>query len=117
MASDITPQVPQTPEGEALPAAPVSRGPKIFFGPKGLRVVWRVLIYLVLVILLSRMTAFIRPVQRLLSHLAAGDVTPFPVIVVEGARALAILVAAAIMGLVEGKSLADYERRLRQRSG
>jgi uncharacterized protein len=120
MASDITPNISSTPMSET---APVSSGPqKIFFGPKGLRAGWRILIFILLVVgmsfALNLVLPRIPPVRHFLQSPEVKDpTTAVGSIVSEGVAALLVILAAAIMTLIDKRSFADYGLPLRQAFG
>jgi len=91
---------------------------RVLIGPKGLRWPWRVLMFLALVYTMSFALDLIRPLRHFLDLLLTSpEETPLPVIVVEGKRALLVIVAAAIMRILENRPFADYGLPLKQAFG
>src|SRR5689334_2166028 len=93
-------------ETEPITPAPPSGGLKaVFLGPNGLRAGWRLLIFLAMVLAFSVAT------QPLAGRLVTGLATDFSaknVIVSEIFVLAVVLLAAAIMGKFEKRTLADY---------
>jgi membrane protease YdiL (CAAX protease family) len=119
MASDSTPNISSTPPDEPTPTAPVSSGPKwVFFGPKGLRAGWRILIFITLVVALSAGLFRIKPLERFIQSLGVrGTMTPLATIAGEVLTVVAVIVAAAIMTIIEKRSFADYGLPMNQAFG
>jgi CAAX protease family protein len=91
----------------SIPAPPtptlVSRVKWVFWGPNGMRALWRLVLFLALVF------AIRIPVNRLMD--VSGRITEFTaktVLVQDGAAFLVVLIASAIMGAFEKRSLATY---------
>lgn len=117
MASDVTPDVPSTPASETAPAPPASSGPNpVLFGPKGLRAGWRILLFIGLIMALSYGQIHIKPLRHFIQEIIAaqGAESPAPVIVVEGLKALIVLLAAFIMTFIERRSFAAYGMPMNQ---
>jgi CAAX protease family protein len=119
MASDITPNISSAPGSEPTPAAPVSSGPTwVFFGPNGLRAGWRILIFLALVMAMGSVLGRIKPLQHFIQSLGVkGTMTPLATIAGEGISALLVIVAAAIMTIIDKRSFADYGLPMNQAFG
>jgi len=94
------------PEPEFTPAP--TRGSavrSIFVGQHGVRAGWRLLIFLALVVALFAASA---PLQQWLVHRLGASFSPPVVIVGECITFAVILIASAIMGRFEHRSVADY---------
>ena len=78
----------------------------IFIGSQGLRAGWSVLVFLILFVALN--TAFDTAI--FLAHLVGtpDEFTPGPQFFAEAGSLLALLIAAAIMGLIEGRRIPAY---------
>jgi membrane protease YdiL (CAAX protease family) len=116
MESDVTPSVPPN---ETAPAPPASSGPNpVLFGPQGLRAGWRILMFIALVVALGYID-HIQPLRHFIQEVTAapGEESPAPVIVVEGLRALTVLLAAFLMTFIEKRSFADYGLPMNQAFG
>ncbi len=86
------------------------------FGPNGLRAGWRILIFVVLLLGITWLIAL--PLRRTLIGLQPDAViTPAGTILGEGIQVVALLIAAAVMTKIEGRSFSDYGLPLRQAFG
>jgi membrane protease YdiL (CAAX protease family) len=120
MAPDVTPNAPSTPASETAPVPPASSGPNpMLFGPQGLREGWRILMFIALVAALRYVQLHIQPLRHFIQEVTAaqGEEAPAPVIVVEGVRALIVLLAAFLMTRIEKRSFADYGLPMNQAFG
>jgi uncharacterized protein len=106
MASRITPNISSTPVAET---APVSSGPqKIFFGPKGLRAGWRILIFLMLVVVLRYGVGAIRPLGRWARSLNSNGQTAAVIALTELINVVVVFAAAGLMTFIDKRTFADY---------
>ena len=89
------------------PIAPSNSTQQIFVGPQGLRAGWRLLIFFAILVVLA-MAA--RPLGRIIAHKynMGTDFSAPNVIMGESLTFLLLLIATAIMGRFEHRSLADY---------
>jgi uncharacterized protein len=119
MSSDITPNISNTPAGEPPPAAPESSLlNRIFLGPKGLRAGWRILLFLAICVAIFFGLSLIKPLQHFLqSQSVKGGVPPLLAILAELYQLIPVILAAAIMTLIEKRSFADYGLPLNQAFG
>lgn len=78
---------------------------EIFIGPNGLRAGWRLLIFLALLAVLLGASY---PLQKLIGRYFGTDFSAINVIVGESAIFAIVLIATAVMGKVEHRSLAEY---------
>jgi len=114
MAFDATSGIPSEGVGESAPASPARMN--AFFGPKGLRAGWRILIFLGLTVGIGAALSIpLKVIPGAKAYLAAiadhqkhGIITPLDALLSEGLAVLAVLGAAAIMTLIEKRSFADY---------
>jgi uncharacterized protein len=114
MAFDVTSGIPNEGVGESAPASPARMN--AFFGPKGLRAGWRILIFLGLTVGIGAALSIpLKVIPGAKAYLAAiadhqkhGIITPLDALLSEGLAVLAVLGAAAIMTLIEKRSFADY---------
>jgi membrane protease YdiL (CAAX protease family) len=83
----------------------------IFIGPQGLRAGWRLLIFLAIVLVLGAGVSLFQ--ARLIRRLGSGF-SPTNVIIGETLLFGVVLIATAIMGRFECRSLADYGLPVRQ---
>jgi membrane protease YdiL (CAAX protease family) len=83
----------------------------IFIGPQGLRAGWRLLIFLAIVLVLGGAVSLLQ--ARLIRRLGSGF-SPTNVIIGETLLFGVVLIATAIMGRFERRSLADYGLPARQ---
>jgi len=85
---------------------------QIFLGPHGIRAGWRMLIaiflFLAIVTVLQAGLRRIPPLRAWLHAQPKGVMTPGALLFGEGTAALALLLAALIMTVIEKRSLADY---------
>jgi len=108
------------PEAHSSPPNPGGRAPtehpmtRVFLGPGGLRVGWRLVIavsiWLLLLRVLSTAIIFIPGVRDTLRRMATGTVvlTPTIVLLSEGVLTAAALLAGFVMSRIEGRSFAEY---------
>jgi membrane protease YdiL (CAAX protease family) len=117
MALGGTPNVPSAPASETAPASSGPNPP--LFGPPGQRGVWRIVMFMALVVALRYVQHHIQPLRHFIQEVTAaqGEESPAPVIVVEGVRALIVLLAAFIMTRIEKRSFADYRLPMNQAFG
>ena len=109
MASDLSSNPADMPPSETLPPAPAAAPNTIFYGPKGLRPVWRILIFLAICMALFVGIGAIKPLQTFLRSLAPKNtLTPLSTLVSEGISAAVVLIAAAIMTRIDKRTFADY---------
>ncbi len=113
MAPEDTPGDSATRGSETAPAAPVpSLGNKIFLGPNGIRAGWRMLIAIALfvffLILMQVVLRSIPPVGAWLRAQPKNEFTPGTMLFGEALQALALVLAALVMTLIEKRSFADY---------
>jgi uncharacterized protein len=94
--------------GEHPQSSPIRR---IFFAPDGLRVVWRLTLFIALVMALRSAVTF--ALHAFHVHLRATDFTARSEIVRDGLAFLVVLGATAIMGAFEKRSVGDYGLPLR----
>jgi uncharacterized protein len=114
MSSDVTPGISDAAVSRSAPASPGRNN--AFYGPKGLRAGWRILIFLALSIAigvaLSVPLAVVPGVKDYVASIADrqkhGIITPLDTLLGEGFAVVAVLAAAAIMTLIEKRSFADY---------
>ena len=107
---EVDPASPQLPE----PEKPY-RGLKwIFVGEQGLRAGWSMLIFLVLFLVVSSGLAAVFVRLHLLG--AGGSLTPRSALLGELLPVLAMLAAASVVALIEGRSILDYNLRGSRRS-
>ncbi len=99
---------PPTPEASsqpmAIPSAPNAPNP-VLFNDRGLRAGWRLLIYILLVIVMSGAIGFV--VRRIHPH-APGFPTPSAMLVQELISFFLVFGAALIMSRIERRSPGDY---------
>jgi len=108
MASDSTPSLSSTPAGPP-PAAQQSRLYWILYGPKGLRAVWRIVLFILLVFALNQGLRLIKPLTRFIHSVSVkNELTPLSVLLSEGLSVVLVLAAAAIMTLIDKRTFADY---------
>jgi uncharacterized protein len=101
LASDLTPKISPSP----VPSAVQS----LFFGPKGLRSGWRVLFFILLTLVLSEPLRLIPPLLRFMRSLGVkGQMTAPQTLVGEAIGVAIVIVAAAIMRLLDKRTFADY---------
>lgn len=109
--SQRTPSSPSEPGGHPPNEHPLTR---VFLGPDGLRVGWRLVIavsvWLVLLRVLSTALIWIPAVRETLRRMATGPVvlTPAIVLLSEGILAAAAVLAALVMSRIERRSFAEY---------
>jgi len=110
MGSESTPNLSSPPAGVPPGRADApSRLDWLLFGPKGLRPVWRIISFIALVYGFSLVADLIGPVRHAFARVVSDpQVGPVPVIVIELARAIEVLAAAAIMALLEKRPFAEY---------
>jgi hypothetical protein len=114
MSSDVTPNIPSESFGQTAPAA--QKPNNAFYGPKGLRAGWRIVIFLAifigLAVTLSVGIALIPAVRQgalqAQANSRSGVVTAGSVLGSEATIVFALLVAAAIMTFIDKRSFADY---------
>ena len=100
------------PAEPAPPAQPVTeyepyRGLRwIFIGPQGLRAGWSVFVFFILLRYLSRGIGTVLSSAHLIG--SADDFSPGPVFFGEAGGLLALLIAVAIVGLLEGRRIPAY---------
>jgi len=96
----------------AIPPPPASENSfrTVFVGPQGLRAGWRLLVFVVLVVVLF--TAAL-PLQKLLARRLGSGFSPPSVIVGEAINFGIILLATLIMGRFQRRTLSDYGLPLR----
>lgn len=110
------------------PAAPgrVSQSPSgiklLFVGPRGLRAVWRLLIFIGLLLILFGGTALVRTgglqgLRKAHNHLSNVTVTPFKLGVSEAIAFAILCLATAIMARLEHRKFSEYGLPLRQALG
>jgi uncharacterized protein len=110
MSDDIH-RIPSNPRGGPPNEHPMTR---IFLGPDGLRVGWRLVIAVSIWVLLLRVLStaiiFIPGVRETLRRMATGPVvlTPAIVLLSEGILGVAALLAGLVMSRIESRSFADY---------
>ena len=105
-ATSAEPVLPPGPQ-EAAAAEEPYRGLRwIFIGSQGLRAGWSVLVFLILFVALN--AAFDTAI--FLAHLVGtpDEFTPGPQFFAEAGSLLALLIAAAIVGLIEGRRIPAY---------
>lgn len=94
---------------------------RFFFGPDGLRAGWRALLavffFIAFVAILSGILLLIPSVRSWVAHVDRTAVTPGTLILGDGPSVASALLAAFVMGLLEGKSFADYGLPLRAAFG
>jgi membrane protease YdiL (CAAX protease family) len=111
MASDITPDVSSTP-GRAA-------GSSFFFGPRGLRAGWRILMFCGIALgwafamytgvgILATVSPTVHGWAVAMQATSNGMLNAMDQIMNEGIVALAVIAAAAIMTLIEKQTFADY---------
>jgi uncharacterized protein len=92
--------------------APLPEKNKFLFGPNGLRAGWRLLIFIVLVMGLSRATNFglhhIPSFVAWEAHQSPNEMTATNLMVTEGLSVALLFIVVLIMSLIEGRSFADY---------
>ena len=101
------------PEGLEMANATPSAQPRsfppavatLFVGPNGIRAGWRLLLFLIIAFLCG---FALRRLLPLLGLRAGGEFRPPVVLVGEGLSFAVVLFAAAVMGRIEKRSLADY---------
>jgi uncharacterized protein len=108
---DIQTAPPLTPPAATATAPDATIGKRLqwpFWGPNGLRALWRLLIFVALVFGIRI------PINRLL-HLSGGikDFTAKAVLLQDGTAFVIVLAATAIMGVFERRSLGTYGLPLR----
>lgn len=116
MASDSTPNLSGTPAGPPAVASGDSPLHRVFFGAKGLRPGWRMAIFFLvaatLVILLPSLAMLVSPLRPLLrsmqAHELKGTLTPLDGILGEILQVVPIIMAGAIMTLIDKRTFADY---------
>lgn len=107
-----------TESGQSNSITPTPFQHRIFFSPSGLRVGWRLLIFLLLISFFSLAIGFNPAVRHIMRTLqAGGTITPAAVILTEGLQLLALMLAASIMAWSEKRSFADYGLPLRRAFG
>jgi membrane protease YdiL (CAAX protease family) len=108
-SSTITdaPVAPVTPQPEG-PEAPYTDLRRIFIGPNGLRSGWSVLVFIALLIGFMAGLGFLFSSLHLITK---GAFTPKTAIFGELFQLLALLAAAGIVALLEGRSILDYNLR------
>jgi uncharacterized protein len=99
-AQQVTPTPPSAATPELLTFTSRLKG--LFWGPGGLRALWRFLIFVALVFGIRI------PINRLLHLTAITDFTARTLLVQDGVAFLIVLAASAIMGTFERRSLAVY---------
>ena len=91
---------------------------RIFLGPNGLRAGWRVLVFLAICVVIFLSLSLVKPLQHFLqSQSLKGGIPPLFAIVSELYQLVPVILAAAIMTLVEKRSFADYGLPLNQAFG
>ena len=109
MASDSAPNPSSTPAGPPPAEARESRLHWIFYGPKGLRPVWRIVFFILLVFALNQGLVLIKPLIRFIHSVSVkNQLTPLSVLLSEGISVVLVIAAAAIMTLIDRRTFADY---------
>lgn len=91
-----------------MPSAPVATGLHwVFAGPDGIRAGWRLLMFAAIATVFAVILAMPLLLSRLRTAAGAGS-GPISVIIGEAIPFLALLLAARVMGAIEGRALADY---------
>jgi uncharacterized protein len=107
MASDITPNLSSPSVSETTPVS--SRPPKLFFGTKGLRAGWRILIFIVLVFVWGFGLGRIKPLGRFIRSLSPnGQQTAAGIAATELVSVVIVFASAGIMTFIDKRSFADY---------
>ena len=104
----VAPETTISPDSPGLPPEPPYRGLRwIFIGDQGLRGGWSIVIFAILFLLFAGGLGF--AVSKMHPPRAHGsEFTPFRAILGEALTLLAILGAAAIVALIERRSMMDY---------
>lgn len=104
--------------GETAPALS-SHSPigNIFMGPHGIRAGWRLLLFLAFFLAISRCVTLIPAIHNYAKTQDRQTMTAPGLIALEGLEVVCLLVAAALMTLIEKKSFADYYLPLNQAFG
>lgn len=107
-------ELQQNPEGALPPQIPMGPpdGPKrglnaIFWNDREFRAGWRILVYLLLVVLFALAGVFLAAALHL-PRVTRTALTPASMLVQESMMLIAALAAAAIMGLLEGRPFGAY---------
>lgn len=119
MEPEIDPQAPDNDSASGAPLAPATfpqGGPEapdhdlkwIFVGPTGLRAGWSVLIFIPLLIGFMSGLGFVFVSLHLISK---GAFTPKTAIFTELFQVISLVAAAAIVGLIERRTILDYNLR------
>jgi len=115
--SDPVPPRPLSSEESATPSAPAvlpsttSWGEHIFQGPEGLRLIWRILIYLAVAIGVAYALLWI---GRSFFPVPHGSAALWQIMYGEAALAVAAVAPAFLMGRIEGRPADDYGLPRRQ---
>lgn len=111
MTNGDTPLATPAPEpaslGPVQPATSASPFKSIFRGPNGVRAIWRLLIFVGILV------AFYFVVGRITHHRRIVDFTAKAVVIGDGISFTLVLIATGIMGYFEKRSFADYGLPLR----
>jgi len=96
---------PEVPIGP--PEGPLSTGKAIFWNEREIRAGWRILIYLLLVVMIGVVEAILARLLHL-PQMTRTNITATSMIVQEATGAIAALAAAAIMGMLEARPFGGY---------
>ncbi|MGD0481867.1 MAG: CPBP family intramembrane glutamic endopeptidase [Terracidiphilus sp.] len=106
-SANLVPAEPAPPAQPATEDDPYRGLRWIFIGPQGLRAGWSVLVFFILLRYLSEGVGTVLFSAHLIGG-SADDFSPGPVFFGEAGGLLALLIAVAIVGLIEGRRISAY---------